>query len=70
MKPMRIISWVITVIFGIIFIINWVKALNVQTKYGSPGTSIPLVLGMLVGAAIIPGIFWIITYFVEKKRNH
>jgi hypothetical protein len=68
MKLIRIISWVLTVIFGLLFLINWFNALNIQTRYGSPGTSIPYILGMLIGCSIIPAIFWIITYFVEKKK--
>jgi hypothetical protein len=68
MKPIRIISWILTGLFGLLFLINWFKALTIETRYGSPGTSIPYVLGMLTGCSIIPGIFWIITYFVEKKK--
>ena len=68
MKPVRVISWILTVIFALLFLINWIKALSIDTRYGSPGTSIPYILGMLVGCSIIPAIFWIITYFVEKKK--
>lgn len=68
MKPIRIISWILTVVFGLFFLFNWIKALNIETSYGSPGTSIPYILGMLFGCSIIPAIFWIITYFTEKKK--
>ena len=69
MKPIRIIAWIITVIFGIMLLISWTNALSIQTRYGSPGTSIPYVLGMLFGHGLIPGVFWIITYFVEKSQK-
>jgi len=68
MKPIRIIAWIVTAIFGLLFLISWGKALSVNTPYGSPGTSIPYIVGMFMGQAIIPGIFWIITYFVERKK--
>ena len=68
MKPIRIISWIFTVIFGLLFLVNWIRALSTETVYGSPGTSIPYILGMLSFCAIIPAILWIITYFVEKEK--
>ena len=69
MKPIRIITWITTVFFTLFFLFSWGKALNVQTRYGSPGTSLPYILGLFAFCAIIPGIFWIITYFVEKNNN-
>ena len=68
MSTIRIITWIVTAIFGFLFLINWVKALSVKTAYGSPGNSIPYILGLLIFWGIIPGIFWLITYFSEKNK--
>jgi hypothetical protein len=68
-KSMRTASWIVTAILGILFIIRWANLLQVQTRYGSPGTSIPVVLGLLLGLAIIPAIFWIITIVIERKQK-
>lgn len=69
MKPIRIITWIITGIFALLFLISWGNALGVETRYGSPGTSLPYVLGLLFGCGLIPGVFWLITYLVEKKQK-
>ncbi len=68
-STMVTISWIITVVFGILFIISWIKAGQINTAYGSPATSIPYVLGMLVGHGLIPGILWLITNLTAKKNK-
>lgn len=69
-STMVAISWTVTIIFGIVFIISWINAANVQTSYGSPASSFPYILGMLIGNSIIPGILWIITYLTSTKNNN
>ena len=63
------ISWIVTVIFAILLLITWVNAAKIQTPYGSPASSLPYILGMLIGNGLIPGIFWLITYFTAPKIN-
>ena len=61
------ISWIITVVFGILFTVSWIKAGQTNTAYGSSATSIPNVLGMLDGHGLIPSILWLITNLTAKK---
>ena len=68
MSKIRIISWVFTVVFGLLFFFGWMKSLGVNTQYGSPGTSLPWVLGSLTFHSVVPIVFWVITYFVERKK--
>jgi|GEM_PF-3021211 uncharacterized membrane protein len=69
MKPLRIVAWVVTGIFAIYFIYKLIHALSIHTSYGSPGTSFPYVFGLLLGCSIVPGILWIITIILEKKKK-
>lgn len=68
-STMVIISWIVTVIFAITLVIAWVNAAKIQTPYGSPASSLPYILGMLIGNGLIPGILWLITYFTAPKIN-
>ena len=61
------ISWIVTIIFLIRFLITWGNAAKIQTPYGSPSSSPVYILGMLIGAGLIPGILWLITYFTAPK---
>ena len=70
MKTFRTIAWLISGIFGFLFILTWFNAFNIETEYGRLGFSIPYVLGMLFGCGLIPILFWLIIYFVEKKREN
>ena len=69
MSQIRIISWIVTVVFVTNFFINLYNAYNINTSYGRLIYSIPYLIGMFFGNAIIPFIFWVITYFVEKKNK-
>lgn len=66
---MKLISQIVTGIFLLLFLINMAGAASIQTPYGSPATSPPYVFGLLLGHAIIPGIFWLITYFVLRNSS-
>ncbi len=68
-STMVTISWIVTVIFAIILLITWSYAAKIQTPYGSPASSLPNILGMLIGNGLIPGILWLITYFTAPKIN-
>jgi hypothetical protein len=70
MKTFKTIAWIISGIFGFLFILTWFNAFNIETEYGRLGFSIPYVLGMLFGCGLIPSLFWLIIYFVEKKRGN
>jgi len=61
------ISWIVTVIFAILLLISWSSAAKIQTPYGSPASSLPYILGMIIGNGLIPGILWLITYFTAPK---
>jgi hypothetical protein len=63
MKPMRIVAWIITLIFFLMFLINLINLINHSRRGVSPA----YVFGMLVGSAIVPSLFWIIAYLIEKK---
>ena len=68
-STMVTISWIVTIIFGILLFISWGNAAKIQTPYGSPASSPPYILGMLIGHGLIPGILWLITYFTAPKVN-
>lgn len=68
-STMVTISWIVTVIFAFLLLITWFNAAKIQTPYGSPASSLPYILGMLIGNGLIPGIFWLITYFTAPKIN-
>jgi hypothetical protein len=68
-STMVTISWIVTGIFALLFFISWGNAAKIQTPYGSPASSPPVILGMLIGNGIIPGILWLITYFTAPKVN-
>lgn len=63
------ISWIVTSIFFFLFILSWSNATNTQSSYGSPASSPPYIIGMLLGHGLIPGILWLITYFTAPKVN-
>jgi hypothetical protein len=63
------ISWIVTGIFAILFLISLGNAAQIQTPYGSPASSPAYILGMLIGNGLIPGILWLITYFTATKVN-
>jgi hypothetical protein len=68
-STMVTISWIVTVIFAILLLISWSSAAKIQTPYGSPASSLPYILGMIIGNGLIPGILWLITYFTAPKIN-
>lgn len=68
-QTMVTISWVVTILFGILLIISWVNAAQIQTPYGSPATSPPYIFGVLVANSIIPGILWLITYYTKSSND-
>ena len=63
------ISWTVTIIFGVLFFMAWMNAASIQTPYGSPASSAPYILGMLLANSIIPGLLWLITYLTAEKVN-
>jgi hypothetical protein len=52
------------VIFFLIFLVNLINLINHSRR----GVPFVYILGMLAGNAVVPGVFWIINYFVEKKK--
>ena len=68
-STMVAISWTVTIIFGILFFMAWMNAARIQTPYGSPASSAPYILGMLLANSIIPGLLWLITYLTAPKVN-
>jgi hypothetical protein len=66
---MRTASWILTVIFGLLFLVGWINALSIHTSYGSPGTSFPYIFGLLIANGIIPSILWTITLYKERKKG-
>ena len=68
-STMVAISWTVTIIFGILFLMAWMNAARIQTPYGSPASSAPYILGMLLANSIIPGLLWLITYLTAPKVN-
>ncbi len=67
-STMVIISWVITAIFTVLFFIRLAYFLE---NYGNAQFLVifPYVLGMLVGNAIIPSVFWLITYLTAPRAT-
>jgi hypothetical protein len=61
------ISWIVTLVFAVLLIIQWSNLAKIQTPYGSPATSPPYILGMLISNALVPSILWLITYFTAPK---
>ncbi len=68
-KTLLTATWIITILFGFYFILRWFQLTQIVTPYGSPATSIPVVIGMLTFCSIIPIIMWTITYFVGKNER-
>ena len=69
MSTLKKITWGVTGVFTILFIVRLIHMLNIHTAYGSPGTSPAVIIGLLVGSGIIPAIMWLIVYFVEKNKK-
>lgn len=63
MKPMRIVAWIVTLIFFLMFLVNLINLFNHSRRGVSPA----YLLGMICGSAIVPSLFWIIAYLIEKK---
>lgn len=61
-ESMVTVSWIITGIFTLLLLIRVINFLNL---YGNREVILlfPVVIGMVFGSAIIPGVFWLITYF-------
>lgn len=66
MKTLRIISWAVTILFIIRFLQHFIHLL-----YSEQINKLPMggIIGLLIGYSIVPVIFWVITYFVRKKRS-
>lgn len=69
MRPIKIAAWIATGIFAIWFFVRLSALSNVQTRYGSPATSIPVVIGLLLACALIPGVLWIIVLATKKTQD-
>jgi hypothetical protein len=69
MRKLKIITWILTVVFFILFILNTVRLSNIKTEYGNLATSFPILLGSFIGYALIPGIFWIIITIKKNKTK-
>lgn len=61
MTPIRLIAWIVTGIFALLFVVNLISI-------DSNRIPIPFIFGSLIGHSVVPGVFWLITYFVEKKK--
>lgn len=68
-NTLRTVTWIITIFFSLLFLFGWFKASLIVTPYGSPATSTPYMLGVLMAFAVIPLIMWTITYFVSKNET-
>ena len=62
MRPIKIISWIVTLVFVVTFIVQYTNLPSV-VPYGeiNPATSPAYLAGMFLANAIIPIILWIIT---------
>lgn len=69
MRGIVVFAWIATGIFGILFIIRLVALSKIQTDYGSPISSLPYVLGVFSGNALIPVILWIIAAATWSKSK-
>lgn len=67
MRPIKITAWIVTGIFTLWFFIRIAALANIQTRYGSPATSPPVILGLFLGCALIPGILWLIVILTKKN---
>jgi hypothetical protein len=65
MKPMRIVSWIVTLLFFLMFLVNLISLINHSRRGVSPA----YVFGMLVGSAVVPSIFWLVAYLFEKNSS-
>lgn len=50
-------------------IINWIKALDIETGYGNAAGSPAYILGIVLSMAIFPAISWIMTFYLEKGHS-
>jgi len=67
MRRIKITAWIATGIFTLLFFIYIALLSNIQTRYGSPATSPPYILGSLIACALIPGILWIVVILTKNK---
>ncbi len=68
-NALRSVTWVITIVFGLLFLLWWIKQSSIETRYGNPATSIPWVLGGVLFYSIIPTIMLTIVYFFNKNER-
>lgn len=69
MRPIKVVAMIATGVFTLLFFIRLAAATNIQTRYGSPATSPPYILGLLLACAIIPVILWIIVFLTGNKEH-
>jgi len=68
MTTLRKITWGVTILFLLLFIVRWGIAFTIETSVGSLGFATPYILGIFLGNALIPSILWVVVYFKEIKK--
>ena len=69
---LTVLFWISVAFFGIMFFINMGISLEVQgqARDQSAYLYVAAFLGVFIANAIIPGIIWVIRYFVGKNLNN
>jgi hypothetical protein len=69
MSNIKIAAWVASIICTVLFIARIAALSKIQTAYGSPASSPPVIFGLFIACAIIPGILWIIVATKKSKNS-
>jgi hypothetical protein len=70
MRTITIVSWIITGIFAILFLLRIEHLSTIETRYGSLAGSPPIILGTFLAFAIVPAIFWIIAVATAPRNKN
>lgn len=70
MRPIKVIAWIVTGIFAVLFSIRIIALMSAESNAADTGTGYTFgyILGLLMGSAIVPGIFWLIVVLTKKKN--
>lgn len=68
-QAMKLVSWILSIVFAIWFIVNWIHIQDIQNRMGAPSPPPIFILGSLIGCSVIPAISWTITYFIGKQQK-
>jgi len=71
-QTLTILFWISVVFFGFMFFVRMGVVLEVQGNARDQSTSLYIAafVGVFVAAAAIPGIIWLIRYFVKKSLDN